>query len=189
MKGKIGFANLIAHGKSSGYDFMAIEFLGPSLGTLHTAHGRSFGLSTVLKIGIKLLDRFQILHGENIVHCDLKPENVTIGHHDQTELYLIDFGLSKTIINADEPLKINRIVGSFLYLSIGAHDGIVSFRNDIESLAYMLAFLFQGDLPWDAKALAQHVNDSGMSDLGILKTSANSNSYKTVNCNEPCHGH
>lgn len=130
MKRKPGFVKHIANGKCYGYDFLAIELLGKSLGALLKDHGGSFGLATVSTIGIKLLDRLEVLHGQNIVHCDLKPDNITIGKEDTTELYLIDFGLSQTITDADEllePFKINHILGSFIFLSTSAHNGIVSF--------------------------------------------------------------
>lgn len=91
-----------------------------------------------------MLDRLEVLHTANIVHADIKPENVTVGMKNRAELYLIDFGLSRTIINADElsePMKTAVIISAMIFVSIGAHEGIVSFRNDIESLAYMLLFL------------------------------------------------
>lgn len=69
-------------------------------------------------IGVKLLDRLQELHAINIAHCDLKPENITIGFDDPSELYLIDFGLSKTIPDEIlEPLKIGHIVGTPNYIN------------------------------------------------------------------------
>lgn len=138
---------------------MAMEFLGPSVQQLFTAHGRKFGPETVSMIGVKLLDRLEVLHSENIIHCDLKPENVVVGKEDKTELFLIDFGLSKTIMDANETLRINRILGTPSYISIGAHEYIVSKRNDIESLAYLLIYLIRGDLPWDVKHIAKNLKD------------------------------
>lgn len=166
---------------------MAMELLGQSLETVFKAHGGPFGLATVSKIGVELLDRLQVLHAENIVHCDLKPENVIFGTADQTTLYLIDFGLSKTILNADEllqPFKINRIVGTFNYLSVGAHEGIVSFRNDIESLAYMLIYLISGDLPWNLKSIVKNLNNlevqSILSSILELKKAYTNNPQKQL---------
>lgn len=164
-----------------------MEFLGQSLDKLFTAHGRPFELATVSNIGIKLLDRLEVLHSENIVHCDLKPENVAVGYEDKTELYLIDFGVSKTIMNADEllqPIKINRILGTPNYLSIGAHENIVSFRNDIESLGYVLLFLISGDLPWNAETIVKNVKELQLrSILNImyeLKKSFNSDHLQKI---------
>lgn len=157
LKGKRGFAKYIGSGTISGYDFLAIELLGPSLQSLLDDRGRPFELPTVVKIGIQLLDRLEILHALNVVHCDIKPSNITIGQNNPSELYLIDFGLSKTIQNTAVPFKTGIFRGTIKYLSIGAHEGFVSFLNDIESLGYMLAVLSIGELPWEKKFFAKNI--------------------------------
>lgn len=138
-------------------------------------------------IGIKLLDRLEVLHGQNIVHCDLKPDNITIGKEDTTELYLIDFGLSQTITDADEllePFKINHILGSFIFLSTSAHNGIVSFWNDIESLAYVLLYLLNGNVPWDAEYIKKNAKNfetkSILSAICDLKKTYNENALQKL---------
>lgn len=97
-----------------------------------------------MKIGQKLLERLQALHGIGIVHCDIKPEYVTVGRENKDEIYLIDFGLVQNI-ESQIPSIIDRIVGS-LYLVLELTSA-VSFRNDIESMGYLLLFLLNGDLP------------------------------------------
>lgn len=157
MNGNTGFANLITTGRVAQYKYITVDLLGPSLHSLLKNIGGPFGLPTVEKIGQKLLKRLQTLHEIGIVHCDIKPDNITIGHEDKDEIYLIDFGLAQNIESTDtpfpKPFKIDRIVGSLGYLSIGAHEGIVSFRNDIESMGYLLLFLLNGDLPWNAETI------------------------------------
>lgn len=153
MKGKKGFPKYIADGYSGNFDFLAMELLGPTLKSLFEGNESCFSNQSVSMIGIQLLDRLETLHNANIVHADIKPENVGIGFENRAELYLFDFGLSQTIINADEPMQIYTLVGTLKYASIGAHDGIVSFRNDIESLAYMLLYLMTDDLPWNLSYL------------------------------------
>lgn len=168
LKGCPGFPNLITMGITGGYDFITIDLLGPSLQSLVKSHGRPFGLQTVAMVGVKLLDRLEALHVHNIVHCDLKPDNVTIGYSDSNEIYLIDFGLSRTIMNADqlqEPYKIDRIVGSMIFIGLGAHKAIISFRNDVESMAYLLLFLLNGDLPWTSEVIAKKAKGSNMIQL------------------------
>lgn len=158
LKGMVGFPKSIANGSTADHYFIAVELLGPSLMTFFKSHGESFGLSTVLKIGIQILDRLEILHTKNIVHGDLKPENVVVGYNDSSKLYLIDFGLSTEIENADElrvPFRIDSVRGTLKYMSVGAHQGIVAFQNDIESLGYLLVFLLSGKMPWDAEKLVK----------------------------------
>lgn len=163
LKGKPGFPKLIAHGYSSGYNFMVIEYLGPSIQMLLKSHKQPFGVPTVSEIGVKMLDRLRLLHDQDIVHCDIKPENMVIGHEDKGDIFLLDFGLTRNIPNADSlemPIKTNAFIGSFKYMSTGAHEGIVSFRNDIESLGYVLAYLIRGNLPWEEDKLLGFVNEN-----------------------------
>jgi serine/threonine protein kinase len=49
----------------------------------------------VLRIGISMLERLKMLHSKNILHRDLKPDNMCIGYDDIEQFYLIDFGLAK----------------------------------------------------------------------------------------------
>lgn len=150
MKGKQGFAKISADGYSQGYNFIAMELLGPSIKTLFKNRGKGFTLSTVLKIGYDLVNLLEELHGENIVHGDIKPDNITIGLDNQTKLYLIDFGLAYTIgTTGSKPEQIKYVVGTFDYLSLGAHQAIVSFKNDLQSLAIMMVHLLYNKLPWN----------------------------------------
>lgn len=105
------------------------------------------------RLGAQILDGLNVLHNEHIVHCDLKPENFAIGLEDPSRIYLIDFGLSKTMPENVQTLVTGKICGSLTYMSSNAHQGIISFQNDIESLAYVLAHLKNGSLPWDLDTL------------------------------------
>lgn len=148
MKRKPGFAQISAYGNVQGFNFFAMELLGPSLNSLFKTNRNSFDLRTVVKIGHDLVNHLEALHNENIVHADIKPDNVTVGLNNHTELYIIDFRLSHTMSNENKlPVHIKYIVGTFEYLSLGVHKSIVSFKNDLESLVIMLVFLLKGKLP------------------------------------------
>lgn len=142
---------------------MVIDHLGPSIHMLFESHKQPFGVATVSEIGIKMLDRLRVLHEQDIVHCDIKPGNIVIGCEAKHDIFLLDFGLAKHIPNADKlemPFKINALLGSFKYMSTGAHKNIVSFRNDIESLGYVLAYLIRGNLPWEENELLKLANQN-----------------------------
>lgn len=57
----------------------------------------------IIQIGIHLVRQFKYVHSNGYVHCDLKPNNITVGYHrsydDKTlGARLIDFGLAKPFL-------------------------------------------------------------------------------------------
>ena len=97
------------------------------------------------------------LYIEICIHRDMKPENLCIGYKGKEKnIYLIDFGLSKIIINNDKKnqylLNIKRekiVIGTVRYISMNAHLGNEQYKkDDLESLAYMMIYFIKGELPW-----------------------------------------
>lgn len=161
LKGESGFPKLIAHGKSGSYNFLAMQLLGESLKRILKDHDNAFSLHTVQKIGVQMLERLEVLHGKNVVHCDIKPDNIMIGRDDRSILYLSDFGLAMPCEEQlNEPQRTNAMRGSLKYMSVAAHNGIVSFQSDIESLAYMLLEMYGQKLPWEGVIKGYNENDS-----------------------------
>ena len=77
------------------YNFMVMEFLGPSLGDLFQLKERNFGMETVLMLAIQVLSRIEYIHEKGFLHRDIKPENFVIGLKDikikiQDNIYLIE---------------------------------------------------------------------------------------------------
>lgn len=109
LKGQRGFPIYMGSGTAGGYDFLILEMLGRSLESILKERGRPFGLGTVSKIGVQLLDCLERLHAQNIVHSDLKPANIAIGLNNPSQVHLLDFGLSVTIVDSDVPYRDNLI--------------------------------------------------------------------------------
>lgn len=107
-----------------------------------------------------MLLRIENLHGKNLLHRDLKPDNFLVGIHEHQKglLYLIDLGLAKSYI---DPLSKEHIsykgfkslIGTLRYASVNTHLGFEqSRRDDLESIGYLLVYFMKGRLPWQGLA-------------------------------------
>ncbi|CAD8126886.1 unnamed protein product [Paramecium sonneborni] len=148
-----GFPQIVFYGRDEYYNYFMQTYLGYNLEQLLKRCNYKFSIQTVLRIGIILIDRLKMLHSKNLLHRDLKPDNMCIGYDDIDQIYLIDFGLAKYykdsqgnhIAQSDK----KGIIGTARYASLTAHLGKEqSRRDDIESLGYVLVYLAKGRLPW-----------------------------------------
>lgn len=139
-------------GKYNDNYYMVIDLLGPSLQDL-IENKKKLCLKITLQIGIKIISIIKIIHDKGLVHRDIKPENFLFGLDNLNKLYLIDFGLCKKIIfeNKHNQIKTTSgIIGSKNYMSINSHNHIeLSRRDDLESIGYMLLYLYNGKLDWN----------------------------------------
>ena len=54
-------------------------------------------LDLIINSFVKLIDTVAYCHEENIIHRDIKPDNIMCANNNINDLILIDFGLSKEI--------------------------------------------------------------------------------------------
>jgi casein kinase 1 len=155
LQGGLGMPSLIWSGEENNKFLLILELLGSSLSDLFLLLNNKFCLKTVLMLADQILSRVEFLHQKSYVHRDLNPSNLLIGLNKRSSLlYLIDFGLAKRFrhpkthehIQMTQGKKVN---GNLGFASINVHNGIeYSRRDDIISVAFILAFFIKGDLPW-----------------------------------------
>ena len=140
---------------SQNFHVMVMDMLGPSIEDLFQTCKRNFDLKTVLMIGHQMIQRIEKVHGERIIHRDIKPDNFLIGGTESTRdsVYIIDFGLAKCFKNSEGehiPYKDGKnLTGTARYASIATHKGIEqSRRDDLETIGHVLLYLVKGSLPW-----------------------------------------
>lgn len=150
---------LYAAGSAGKFHYMVFDLLGQSLEELRLEYSEQMSLKVVLHLSLQMLSLVEAVHDRGIIHRDLKPANFLIKPNAQgvSELYLIDFGLAQSFL--DENLNHYELhanapfVGTKRYMSINTHQGLTaSRRDDLESLGYIMLFLYQGRLPWQINA-------------------------------------
>ena len=189
-----GFTKVHFFGKQSVLDMgqhmvMVMSVLGPSLDKLmqHTTLGvRGFSYFTVLEVASQMIDRLKILSDFKIIHGDIQPGNMLMGRgNDDKVVHLIDFGLSMLSSVSVKDSKMFRgafsdisdlhtntstpnmmsLRGTLSYSSINAMNGVRgSARDDLESLAYSLAYMLCNQLPW-TQLINEHSNADNLDNL------------------------
>ena len=135
---------------------LVMDLLGKSLDELLKKYKTSGGLrlKTIILLTIQMLELIKYIHSCGYIHRDIKPDNFVIGYgNDCNKLYMIDFGIAKKYLKKNgkhyDFNKNGKFCGTVRYASIAAHKGYTQSRkDDLESIIYVLIYLFRGKLPW-----------------------------------------
>lgn len=102
----------------------------------------TFVNSSIIK---QLFTIINVLHKNNIVHRDIKPDNFLI---QDNKVFIIDFGLS-TFYNEKHTLK--KMIGNWKYCSYNClnEEYTYEFKDDIISIIYMILDLHNHLIPWN----------------------------------------
>jgi serine/threonine protein kinase len=147
LAGLQGIPNVKWFGKDTVNYYMVLNLLGQSLQTLLNSR-KIFSLKLVLQIGLQIISILKSIHEKGLVHRDIKPDNFLLGSNKK-QIYIIDFGFCKSLENVTNAKKTNGLIGSLTYASLNAHNYIeLTYRDDLESLGYMLIYFYQGYLEW-----------------------------------------
>ena len=134
--------------------YVVMEFVkAPILADVMTALDGPVPLEEFGKTALAILSVMEIAHGKNLVHCDLKPENVFV--HDSFGAKLFDFGLVRKVGDRSaEETKEEAPAGTPEYMSPEQCEGRVDIdaRSDLYALGVIFYEMLGGGPPFWGKA-------------------------------------
>ncbi|MBQ4373704.1 MAG: serine/threonine protein kinase, partial [Lachnospiraceae bacterium] len=139
--------NIYDVGSEEGLYYIVMEYVeGITLKTYISKKGR-LAYNELLSIAIQVGRGIEAAHNKNIIHRDIKPQNIIISKEGKVKV--TDFGIARAAtantINAD-------IMGSVHYSSPEqARNGYVTFQSDIYSLGIVMYEMCTGRVPFDGE--------------------------------------
>jgi casein kinase 1 epsilon len=138
-------------GKDDNNYYMVINLLGHSLEYVKDVI-KIFSLKQTLQVGVNILYILKHIHNNGYIHRDIKPDNFLLSIDNKKKINIIDFGLCKKYLIDNKHIEMkqkNGLIGTPNFASINSHYFIeLSRRDDLESLVYLLFYLYFGTLKW-----------------------------------------
>ena len=147
-----GIPRLLWSGNTSQHNILIMDYCGKDLTEFKDENSAYFSESQIAKLAQSLLFSLEGLHSLGYIHRDIKPDNISRNATGQYFLY--DYGLSGAFIDHEywdhyDFSDNASFVGTMRYASRHALNCYTqSRRDDLESLGYVMIYLFSGRLPW-----------------------------------------
>jgi len=142
-------------GEYKGIKFISMAYVdGGDLTQVLRKEGR-LPLDRVLNIMRQLAAALAAAHGVNVVHRDLKPQNILMGSADH--IYVTDFGIAKTLeSDRTSVTRTGAVLGTPLYMSPEQVEGKpLDHRSDLYTYGLILYEMLTGVLPFSGDTTFQ----------------------------------
>ena len=140
-------------GEDNGLYFIVMEYIsGVTLKNLVKKRGK-LSLTEIVDIMKQLTSGIACAHKNNIIHRDIKPQNVMI--LDNGKIKITDFGIA-TALNSIEMTQTNSVMGSVHYLPPEQANGkATTVKSDIYSLGILMYELLTGSVPFKGETAVE----------------------------------
>ena len=142
--------NVLDVGMQDDIHYIVMEYVnGKTLKQIIREEGK-LSYEKVLDYGIQIAKALDCAHRNNIIHRDVKPQNILVTNDGVVKV--TDFGIAKSP-NSETITNTSRIMGSAHYFSPEQAKGnYVDYRSDIYSFGVVLYEMITGRLPFDAES-------------------------------------
>ncbi|HEY2074023.1 MAG TPA: protein kinase, partial [Gaiellaceae bacterium] len=160
---------VIDRGSSGGHQFIVFEYVdGENLKQLLDRSG-PLSVERTIELGIEIADALAFAHAHDLVHRDVKPQNVLIDSTGSAKV--TDFGIARSLDVERGVTQTGTVLGTSNYLSPEQAEGQpVTPATDIYSLGVVLYELLAGEVPFRGDNLVvvamKHVTEHAPSLLG-----------------------
>ena len=149
-------------GADANLSYIILEFVRGK--TLREIDRKNLAFDTAITMTIQVLEALQYAHSQGIIHRDIKPGNVMVGHDNVVKV--MDFGLARRMSDISNLTQSGEIVGTISYLPPERFLGKSGDRSsDLYSVGVLLYELLCGTLPFPLDSadlvavMYAHVND------------------------------
>jgi eukaryotic-like serine/threonine-protein kinase len=147
--------------------FMVMEFVdGEPLNRI-LFREKKIGVRKACEIVLQVSEALHYIHRQNVVHCDIKTENILIGEEEieakraKMVVKLLDFGLARSLVASRASTSLS---GTPHYVAPERIRGEpASPASDVYGVGILLYELLTGQVPWDGpvqKILAGHLDEA-----------------------------
>lgn len=138
--------NVYDEGEQDDLHYIVMELIeGITLKSYIDSKGRLTNMETI-KIAMQIAQGLEAAHNNNIIHRDIKPQNIVISNDGMVKV--ADFGIARA---ADGNTISTTAVGSVHYIAPEqARSGYSDEKSDIYSLGITMYEMITGELPFDS---------------------------------------
>ncbi len=148
--------------------------------------------SVVVDVILQLLKALKRIHAHEVIHRDLKPDNLLIGRDDNGDwqVKLMDFGIAKASVNDDNVTKLTQVgasgIGTPSYMAPEQIDastyGEISERTDLYAVGIIFYELMIGVPPFSG-TLTEVYSGHLMKDVAdVASTEKMTSQWRTIIC-------